>query len=40
MLSAIACNRDGSQMTLEKRQTISQSIRIKHPMYKAPRNTF
>ena len=40
MLGAIACNRDGSPMTLEQRQTISQSIRIKHPMYKAPRNTF
>ena len=40
MLGAIACNRDGSPMTLEQRQTISQSIKIKHPMYKAPRNTF
>ena len=40
MLGAIACNRDGSPMTLEQRQTISQSIRINHPMYKAPRNTF
>ena len=40
LLGAIACNRDGSPMTLEQRQTISQSIRIKHPMYKAPRNTF
>ena len=40
MLGAIACNRDGSPMTLEQRQTISQSIRIKHPMYRVPRNTF
>ena len=40
MLGAIACNRDGSPITLEQRQTISQSIRFKHPMYKAPRNTF
>ena len=40
MLGTIACNRDGSPMTLEQRQTISQSIRIKHPMNKAPRNTF
>ena len=40
MLGAIACNRDRSPMTLEQRQTIPQSIRIKHPMYKAPRNTF
>ena len=32
MLGAIACNRDGSPMTLEQRQTILQSIRIKHPM--------
>ncbi len=39
-LGAIACNRDGSPITLEQRQTISQSIRFKHPMYKAPRNTF
>ena len=31
LLGAIACNRDGSPMTLEQRQTISQSIRIKHP---------
>ena len=40
LLGAIACNRDASPMTLEQRQTISQSIRIEHPMYKAPRNTF
>ena len=40
MLGAIACNRDGSPMTLEQRQTISQSIRIKHPTYKVPRNTY
>ena len=40
LLGAIVCNRDGSPMTLEQRQTISQSIRIKHPMYKAPRNAF
>ena len=40
LLGAIACNRDGSPMTLEQRRTISQSIRIKHPMYKAPRNAF
>ena len=40
LLGAIACNRDGSPMTLEQRQTISQSIRIEHPMYRAPRNTF
>ena len=40
MLGAIACNRDGSPMTLEQRQTISQSIKIKHPVYKEPRNTF
>ncbi len=40
MLGAIACNRDGSPMTLEQRETISQSIGIKHPIYKAPRNTF
>ena len=31
LLGAIASNRDGSPMTLEQRQTISQSIRIKHP---------
>ena len=40
LLGAIACNRDASPMTLEQRQTISQSIRIEHPMYRAPRNTF
>ena len=40
MLEAIACVRDWSPLTLEQRQTISQSIRIKHPMYKAPRNKF
>ena len=40
MLGAIACNRNGSPMTLEQRQTISQSLRIKHPLHKAPRNTF
>ena len=39
MLGAIACNRNGSPITLEQRQTISQSVRIKHLMYKAPRNT-
>ncbi len=40
MLGTIACNRDGSPITLKQRQTISQSIRIKHPIYKAQRNTF
>ena len=40
LLGAIACNRDASPMTLEQRQAISQSIRIEHPMYRAPRNTF
>ena len=40
MLGAIAFNRDGSPMTLKQQQTVSQSIRIKHPMYKAPLNTF
>ncbi len=40
MLGTITCNRDGSPITLKQRQTISQSIRIKHPIYKAQRNTF
>ena len=40
LLGAIACNYDASPMTLEQRQAISQSIRIEHPMYRAPRNTF
>ena len=40
LLGAIACNRDASPMTLEQRPAISQSIRIEHPMYQAPRNTF
>ena len=39
LLGAIACNRDACPMTLEQRQTISQSIRIENPMYRAPRNT-
>ena len=40
LLGVIACNKDGSPITLDQRATISQSIEIKHPLYKEPRNTF
>ena len=40
MLGTIACNLDGGPMTLDQRQTNSQCIRIKLPMYKPPRNAF
>jgi len=40
LIGVVACNKDGSDMTLDQRVAISQRLWITHQLYKEPRSTF